>query len=121
MHFLVADPRKEKIGEAIQAMEDLVKGADATPDDYFDLAKLYLKKGDWTSYDNRMHSVLGAQKGVVQPGLPRLLHQYAPGEEGTRRRGQLAEDLGEEGQGEGEDHVETGRRSSPTTSSTRCG
>ena len=48
--FLIADPRKEKIGEAIQAMEDLVKGTDATPDDYFTLAKLYLKKGDWTNY-----------------------------------------------------------------------
>ena len=40
VQFLIADPRKEKIGEAIQAMEDLVKGADATPDDYFTLAKL---------------------------------------------------------------------------------
>ncbi len=67
VRFLIADPRKEKIGEAIQAMEDLVKGADATPDDYFTLAQLYLKKGDWNNYDNRMHSVLGAQKGAVQP------------------------------------------------------
>ena len=67
VRFLVADPRREKIGEAIQAMEDLVKAADVTPDDYFILAKLYLKKGDWISYEDRMHSVLGGQKGVVQP------------------------------------------------------
>jgi tetratricopeptide (TPR) repeat protein len=67
VRFLVADPRKEKIGEAIQATEDLVKGTDATPDDYFALAKLYLKKGDWNSYKDRMHGVLGAQQGVVQP------------------------------------------------------
>jgi len=67
VNLLLADPRKEKIGEVIQAMEDLVKSTDATPDDYFTLAKLYLKKNDWTSYGNWMHSVLGAQKGVVQP------------------------------------------------------
>ena len=65
--FLLADPRREKIGDAIQAMEELVKGADVTPDDYFSLAKLYLKKGDWTNYEKRMHGVLGAQKGAVQP------------------------------------------------------
>ena len=66
VQFLIADPRKEKIGEAIRAMEELVKGPGATPDDYFSLAKLYLKKGDWPGYSHRMHSVLGAQK-VVPP------------------------------------------------------
>ncbi len=68
VRLLIADPRKEKIGEAIQAMEDLVKNTDAKPDDYFNLAKLYLKKGDWTSYENEMRSVLGAQRGAVQQG-----------------------------------------------------
>ena len=48
-------------------MEDLVKDTDATPDDYFGLAQLYLRKGDWNSYHDRMHSVLGGQKGVVPP------------------------------------------------------
>ena len=67
VNLLLTDPRKEKIGEVIQAMEDLVKSTDATPEDYFTLAKLYLKKNDWTNYGNQMHSVLGAQKGVVQP------------------------------------------------------
>jgi tetratricopeptide (TPR) repeat protein len=66
--LLAADPRKEKIGEAIQFMEDrVVKGADARPGDYFTLAKLYLRKNDWPNYDKRMQSVLGAQKGSVQP------------------------------------------------------
>jgi len=63
--FLLADPRKETIGAAISAMEEVVKGADATPDDQFDLAQLYLKKGDWPRYNNRMHSVLAAQKGIA--------------------------------------------------------
>ena len=106
VHFLMADPRKEKIGEAIQAMEDLVKGTDATPDDYFTLAKLYLKKGDWNSYENRMHSVLGAQTRRRAARTPRLLHPYAPGEKATRRRGELAADPGER---------------PPPTFSTRCG
>jgi tetratricopeptide (TPR) repeat protein len=69
VYFLIVDPRKEKIGEAIQAMEELVKGTDATPEDNLDLAKLYLKKGDWDNYSKRMHSVLGAQKGVVPPAI----------------------------------------------------
>ena len=67
VRFLIADPRKEKIGDAIQAMEYLVKSTDATSDDNFALAQLYLKKGDWNNYENRMHSVLGAQKGAVKP------------------------------------------------------
>ncbi len=67
VQFLMADPRKEKIGEAIQAMEDLVKDTHATPDDYYGLALLYLRKGDWTAYHDRMQSVLGAQKGAFEP------------------------------------------------------
>ena len=66
VQFLMADPRKEKIGEAIRAMEDLVQGPGATPDDYFSLAQLYLRKGDWPGYIHRMNRVLGAQK-VVPP------------------------------------------------------
>ena len=69
VRLLISDPRKEKIGEAIAAMEDLVQGTDATHDDYFNLAKLYLRKGDWPNYSKQMHSVLGTQKGGVQPGL----------------------------------------------------
>jgi tetratricopeptide (TPR) repeat protein len=64
--LLVADPRPEKISEAIKAMEDLVKSADVSLDDYFTLAKLYLKKGDWTNFSQQMHSVLGAQKGELK-------------------------------------------------------
>ena len=66
--LLRLDPRKEKMDEAIRVSEDLVQSADAASDDYFELAKLYLKKGDWTSYEDRMHSALGAQKGVMQLG-----------------------------------------------------
>ena len=52
----------------------MVKDANATPDDYFSLAKLYLKKDDWTNYREQMHNVLGTRRG--QPaGLPGLLHQ----------------------------------------------
>jgi tetratricopeptide (TPR) repeat protein len=69
VNLLVADPRREKIGEAIQALEELLKGADAGSDDNFVLAKLYLKNNDWSSYRNRMNSVLAARKGAVQPGL----------------------------------------------------
>ncbi len=63
-HYLVADPRKEKLHEAIQVLEDLVKANDATPDDRFGLAELYLKTGDWTSYRNLMHSLLSPQIGA---------------------------------------------------------
>ena len=69
VEFLLADPRKEKIGKAVQAMEELMQAADATPDDSFTLAKLYLKKGDWASFDKRMQNVLGNQKGTVQPAI----------------------------------------------------
>ena len=103
--FLIADPRKEKIGEAIQAMEDLVKDTDATPDDYFSLAQLYLRKGDWNNYENRMHSVLGAQKGTVQPAhVVFYINRSWRRRNSTRR--QLATDLGE---------------NAPPTISTRCG
>ena len=71
----MADPRKEKLGEAIQAMEEVVKGTDAKPEDSFTLAKLYLKKGDWVSYGKRMHGVLGAQKGAVPLEQTRVLHR----------------------------------------------
>ncbi len=64
--YLITDPRKGKVGEAIQAMEDLVKSTDATPADYYALAQLYLRKGDWKSYSDQMHSLLGNQKGDVQ-------------------------------------------------------
>ena len=67
VHFLIADPRKEKLSEAIRAMEELVKGINATPEDFFALAQLYLKKGDWTSYENQMHSVLGTRKSACSP------------------------------------------------------
>ena len=65
--FLIADPRRDKVNEAVQAMEDLVKGADATPEDSFTLAKLYLRKNDWDNYQKQMHGVLGAGKGAMQP------------------------------------------------------
>jgi cellulose synthase operon protein C len=67
VNFLIADPRREKLGEAIAAMEELVKDPNATADDNFILAKLYLRKPDWGSYVKRMDSVLGAQKGAVAP------------------------------------------------------
>jgi len=66
--FLLLDPRKEKIVDAIHAMEELVKGGAATPDDKVSLAQLYLKRGDWDKYNSQMRSVLTAQKGAVQPG-----------------------------------------------------
>ncbi|MGO9107808.1 MAG: tetratricopeptide repeat protein, partial [Thermoguttaceae bacterium] len=66
VNFLVLDPRREKTGEAIQTMQVLVKTADASLEDYFTLAKFYLKIGDWTNYDKCMHSLLGSQKGRLQ-------------------------------------------------------
>ena len=67
--FLLVDPRREKLGEAVQTMEDVVRGSDATPDDRLTLARLYLRKGDWSDYCNEMHTVLGTQKGAAQPGI----------------------------------------------------
>jgi len=67
--FLLVDPRREKLGEAVQAMEDVVRGSDATPDDRLTLARLYLRRGQWADYCNEMHSVLGTQKGAAQPSI----------------------------------------------------
>ena len=65
--LLLRDPRKEKSDEALQLMEELVKDSEATADDFFALAKLYLKRGNRTAYEERMHSLLGAEKGAVEP------------------------------------------------------
>jgi tetratricopeptide (TPR) repeat protein len=62
VQFLIADPRKTKINDAIAAMEDLVKRPDAALEDNFTLAQLYLKKGDKVAYEERMRSVLGASR-----------------------------------------------------------
>jgi cellulose synthase operon protein C len=64
--FLLKDPRKAKMDEAIHDLEDLVKDASATAEDYFRLAQLYLQKGDWLSYVKCMPGALGTQKGGVQ-------------------------------------------------------
>src|SRR5208282_1935978 len=43
------------------------QSTDATPSDYFALAQLYLKKGDWNNFRGTMHIVLGARRGGIQP------------------------------------------------------
>ena len=48
-------------------MEGLVQATNAPAADYFALAQLYLKIGDWNSYDERMRGVLGGQRRPVQP------------------------------------------------------
>jgi cellulose synthase operon protein C len=59
--LLMADPRKEKLNDAIATMEKLVEVAGATPDDHFDLAQLYLRKGDKANYEEQMRDVLAAE------------------------------------------------------------
>src|SRR5262249_55628907 len=72
VRYLVADPRKETLNDAIAGMEDLVKAADATPDDHYNLAQLYLKKCDMEAeaalktrfkagYDEQMRVILGGK------------------------------------------------------------
>ena len=65
--LLRSDPRKQKSDEALQFMEDLVKGSDATPDDSFALAKFYLKKGNRAAYEKQMHGLLAAGKAALKP------------------------------------------------------
>jgi tetratricopeptide (TPR) repeat protein len=73
VRLLIADPRKEKLADALAGMEDLVKAPDATADDRYTLAQLYLKKCDseadpalktryMGAYEEQMHVVLGAKR-----------------------------------------------------------
>ena len=83
VQFLMADPRKESLSDAIAEMEKLMKKApDATPDDRFLLARLYLRKCDMeageaektryrSAYEEQMRVILGAKR--VQP---RYLFSY---------------------------------------------
>jgi tetratricopeptide (TPR) repeat protein len=75
-HFLMAEPGKEKLDEAVAGLVELVKAPDATPDDHFSLAQLYMQKwgvegdeaqrtGYKAAYDDQMRVVLGANR--VQP------------------------------------------------------
>ena len=61
VQILLTDPRKAKLDDAIAAMEDLVQAPDATINDHFTLAQLYLRKNDYTAYDKRMLFVLGSK------------------------------------------------------------
>jgi cellulose synthase operon protein C len=64
VRFLITDPRKEKLGEAAAAMEELVKGQNATIDDNFILAQLYLRRNAWNRYVQLMRDgVLASKKG----------------------------------------------------------
>jgi tetratricopeptide (TPR) repeat protein len=76
VRYLMAEPGKEKLEEAVAGLADLVKAPDATPDDHFSLAQLYMRKCDLetdigektrykAAYEDQMRVVLGSNH--VQP------------------------------------------------------
>ncbi len=75
--YLLADPRKEKINDAIKAMEEVLQNPDATPEDRFNLAQLYLRKSDMAAgeaekkrcrdvYEEQMHAALQSPSAKPQ-------------------------------------------------------
>ncbi len=72
VHFLLADPRRARGLEVLELMESLVMtgGAEPDPDDRFQLAKLYLARGNWERCREQM-------KKLVNSGQTSPLHLAA--------------------------------------------
>ncbi|MGA2031435.1 MAG: tetratricopeptide repeat protein [Thermoguttaceae bacterium] len=64
--LLETDPRQAKGDEVIEILKSLVSSAEgATVDDRFDLARLYLRRGDWDNYLVEMRQVVAAKTAAA--------------------------------------------------------